>query len=105
MITVAEKEVDSLTAYLKDMNYLYEQGVIVKNDLLPARVKLADAKQKLIAAGNRREVAAAGLGTILTLPLTENIIVQDIESETPQLPGLTDAWNCRGSPPSGNIIF
>ena len=92
MITVAEKEVDSLTAYLDDMTHLYEQGVIVKNDLLPARVKLADAKQKFIAAGNRREVVAAGLSTILTLPLTENIIVSDINSSIPSLPDLTDAW-------------
>jgi outer membrane protein TolC len=93
MITVAEKEVDSLTSYLNDMNHLYEEGVIVKNDLLPARVKLADARQKFIAAGNGREVAAAGLSTILTLPLTENITVQDIESEIPHLPDLADAWD------------
>lgn len=93
MITVAEKEVDSLTAYLKDMSYLYEQGVIVKNDLLPARVKLADAKQRLIAAVNRREVSAASLSTILTLPLTEKIVVMDVASEAPGLPDLKDAWN------------
>ena len=93
MIAVAEREVDSLTSYLKDMNHLYEQGVIVKNDILPAMVKLADAKQKLIVAGNDREVAAASLSTMLTLPLTESIIVQDIESEIPLLPDLADAWN------------
>lgn len=93
MITVAEKEVDSLTAYLNDMNHLYEEGVIVKNDLLPAMVNLADARQKFIAAGNRREDAAASLSTMLTLPLTESIIVQDVESEIPQLPDLVDAWN------------
>ena len=93
MITVAEKEVDSLTAYLTDANHLYEEGVIVKNDLLPARVKLADAKQKLIAARNRREVVAASLSTMLTLPLTEDIIVQDTESRMPKLPDLAEAWN------------
>ena len=93
MIDVANKEVESLTAYLNDMNHLYEQGVIVKNDLLPAMVNLADAKQKFIAAGNRREVAAASLSTMLTLPLTESIIVQDIESDIPRLPDLADAWN------------
>jgi outer membrane protein len=93
MIVVAKKEVDSLNAYLNDMSHLYEQGVIVKNDLLPAKVKLADARQKLIASVNRREVAAASLSTILTLPLTEKIIVQDVESEIPQLPGMDDAWS------------
>lgn len=93
MITVAEKEVESLGSYLHDMEHLYEQGIIVENDLLPARVKLADAKQKRIASHNRREIAAAALNTMLTLPLTENIITQDVKREMPQLPGLADAWS------------
>lgn len=93
MITVAEKEVESLTAYLNDMQHLYEQGVIVENDLLPAQVKLADAKQKLIASHNGREVVAALINTMLTLPLTENILTKDWRSETPKLPELDEAWN------------
>ncbi|MFA6142670.1 MAG: TolC family protein [Candidatus Omnitrophota bacterium] len=92
MIAVAEKEVESLTSYLDDMEHLYARGVIVENDLLPARVKLADAKQKLIASGNRREIVAAGINTMLTIPLTENIITSDIGEEIPGLPELSDAW-------------
>ena len=92
MIAVSQKEVDSLTAYLKDMDRLYTQGVIVKNDLLPARVKLADARQKLIASGNRREVAAARLATMLTMPLTEEIGVVDIKADIPDLPEIGPAW-------------
>jgi outer membrane protein TolC len=93
MITVAEKEVNSLASYLSDMGHLYEQGVIVKNDLLPAKVKLADAKQKLIASYNRREVAAAKLSTILTLPLFEDIIVQDVDAGKPDLPDMAASWS------------
>ena len=93
MITVAEKEVESLTSYLNDMEHLYDQGIIVENDLLPAKVKLADAKQKLIASHNGREVAAALINTMLTLPLTENILTKDWQSETPKLPELDEAWN------------
>ncbi|MFA5143402.1 MAG: TolC family protein [Candidatus Omnitrophota bacterium] len=92
MIAVAEKEVDSLAAYLNDMEHLYTQGVIVENDLLPAKVKLADAKQKLIASGNMREVAAAGINTMLTMPLTESIITQDVKTEMFKLPELSAAW-------------
>ncbi len=92
MISVAEKEVDSLTSYLNDMENLYKQGVIVENDLLPARVKLADAKQRLIASGNRREIAAAGINTMLTMPLTESITTQDVSMEIPKIPKLNDAW-------------
>jgi len=93
IITVAEKEVESLTSYIKDMEHLYEQGVIVKNDLLPAKVELADAKQKLIAARNRKEVAAARLNNILAFPLREKLIVEDINMQLPQYPGIEDAWN------------
>ncbi|MDD5072599.1 MAG: TolC family protein [Candidatus Omnitrophica bacterium] len=91
-INVAEKEVESLTSYIKDMEHLFEQGVIVKNDLLPAKVKLADAKQKLIAARNGKEVAAARLNNILALSLREKLIAQDINMQLPQFPEIEDAW-------------
>ncbi|MDD5633747.1 MAG: TolC family protein [Candidatus Omnitrophica bacterium] len=93
MIVVAEREVESLTSYLNDMEHLYEQGVIVENDLLPAKVKLADAEQKLIASNNRREIVAAALNTMLTMPLTESIITQDVKMGILELPELSDAWS------------
>lgn len=92
MIAVAEKEVESLTSYLNDMEHLYAQGIIVENDLLPAKVKLADAEQRRIASGNLREVAAAGINTMLTMPLTESIAVQDVAMGVPVVPELGDAW-------------
>jgi len=92
MIMVAEKEVESLTAYLNDIGHLYEQGAAIKNDLLPARVKLADAKQKLIAARNARAILNARLNNILAMPLQEKTRVQDIDMETPHIPGMEDSW-------------
>ncbi|MDD5477698.1 MAG: TolC family protein [Candidatus Omnitrophica bacterium] len=93
MIAVFQKEADSLTAYLGDIEHLYEQGVVVKNDLLPAKVRLADIKQKLIAAVNDREIAASRLNNILGLPLREKIMVQDIKMQPPKFPEMQDAWN------------
>lgn len=93
MIAVAEKEVESLASYLNDMEHLYLQGVIVENDLLPAKVKLADARQKLIAFTNRREMAAAGINTMLTIPLADDIAVRDVKMDMPELPGLKEAWD------------
>ncbi len=92
MITVSEKEVESLASYLKDMEHLYEQGSVVKNDLLPAKVKLSDAEQKLISAQNELEIARARLNNILALPLRENTEAQDIQMESPELPEMEDAW-------------
>jgi outer membrane protein TolC len=92
MINVQQKEVESITAYLGDMAHLYKEGVIVKNDLLPAKVKLADAEQKLIASRNKMAVASARLKTILAMPLKRKIIAQEIGEKTFKLEGLDAAW-------------
>ena len=92
LIAVAEKEVASLTAYLNDIQHLYEQGVVVNNDLLPAKVKLADARQKLITASNIKEVEGARLNNILALSLREKITAQDIVMQPPQFPDRETAW-------------
>jgi len=92
MITVFEKEVESLNAYLNDIGHLYQQGAAVKNDLLPAKVKLADARQKLIASRNQREIAAARLNNILTFPLRDKIKAQDIEMKNTYFPEIENAW-------------
>ena len=93
MILVSEHEVDSLNAYLNDIGQLYEYGSVVENDLLPAKVRLADAKQKLITARNNKEMAIARLNNILGLPLREKIRVQDIAMDIPEFPGMDNAWN------------
>ncbi len=92
MVTVAEKEVESLQSYLSDITHMYEQGTAVKNDLLPAQVRLADAQQKLIAARNYRTSAASSLKNILTIPLTQTLDVRDIEMQEPRIPALEEAW-------------
>ena len=93
MIVVFKKEVESLTSYLNDIEHLYEQGAAVKNDLLPAKVRLADVKQRLITARNDRIIAAAKLNNILALPLREKITVQDIKMQPPEFPEMEDTWN------------
>ncbi len=93
MILVLKKESESLTSYLSDIEHLYEEGVVVKNDLLPARVSLADVKQRLIAARNAREVALARLNNILALPLNENLVIQDINMQPMKAPEISNAWD------------
>jgi outer membrane protein TolC len=93
MIQVAQKEVESLKAYLNDIGQLYVQGSVVENDLLPAKIRLADAQQKLITAINYKEVAVARLNNLLGLPLREKIQVQDVEMDTPKFPDLDNAWD------------
>ncbi len=93
MIGVSTKEVESLKAYLDDIGLLYTQGTVVENDLLPAKIRLADAQQRLIAANNYKETAIARLNNLLGLPLGEKIRVEDIAMEPPQFPDLEQAQN------------
>jgi outer membrane protein TolC len=92
MIAVAGKEVESLTAYMKDVEQLQAQGAVVKNELLPVQVRLADAKQRLISARNARELAAAALNNQLALPLRDTLEVSDVGLQPPELAPLEEAW-------------
>ena len=92
MIEVAQKEVETLESYCKDVTHLYEQGAAIRNDLLPAKVRLADARRKLIVARNARDIAAMEVNNMLVLPLRERIRPQDIDMEFPQVPEREGAW-------------
>jgi outer membrane protein len=105
MIEVSEKEIESLQAYLVDIDQLFEQGVVVKNDLLPARVKLADARQRLIVSRSLKEMSEARIKNILTIPLKEGIRVVDVDMEDPRIPELNQAWEIAKSLRSELIIL
>ncbi|MCX5714599.1 MAG: TolC family protein [Candidatus Omnitrophica bacterium] len=92
MIKVAEKEMESLIAYLNDVKHLVEQGAAIKNDFLPAQVKLADSRKRLIVARNARNNLAARLNNILALPIREKIAVKDVTMNIPVIPEFEDAW-------------
>ena len=94
LVLVAEKEVESVQAHLRDAKNLYDGGVITKNDLLQAEVRLSDAQQKLLNARNSRAVNASRLNTILARPLNTEVQVTDIGESTAGyvIPGREKAW-------------
>jgi outer membrane protein len=94
MVLVAGEEVDRLESHLKDAQNLYEEGVITKNDLLQAQVRLSDARQRLLAAKNLREVNVSNLNNALTLPLTTQTEVTDVTEVPVELTGVNmeKAW-------------
>jgi len=55
LVGAAEKEVERLESHLKDAEGMYSVGVITKNDLLQARVRLSDAKQRRLTAMNSQD--------------------------------------------------
>ena len=93
-IIVAEKEIESLASHLRDAQSLYEEGVITKNDLLQAEVRLSDARQRLLSVKNLRAISGSRLNSVLARPLNADSQVTDI-AEFPNesvLPELEKTW-------------
>ncbi len=94
LVRVAQKEVESVSSHLRDAKNLYENGVITRNDLLQAEVRLSDARQRLLNAKNLRAINASRLNTALSQPLSVEIEVLDIQ-ESPSdylFPDREQAW-------------
>ncbi len=108
LVLVAEKEVDSVQSHLRDARNLFEEGVITKNDLLQAEVRLSDAQQKLLTARNARAINASRLNTILSRPLSTEVEVKDVD-ETPAGRVVLDrekAWDAAlGQRPEMRIVY
>jgi len=79
MVIVAEKEVQRLESHLRDAKNLYDEGVITKNDLFQAEVRLSDVKQRLMAVRNLRAINASRLNSVLARPLKTDVQVMDVK--------------------------
>jgi outer membrane protein len=91
-ITLAEKEVERLESHLSDAKSLFAEGVITKNDLLQAEVRLSDARQRLLTARNRRDIGAARVNSILARPLDTRVEAAEIEEPASPEADLQAAW-------------
>ena len=92
LIEVAQKERETLQSHLAIARELFSQGVITRNDLLQAEVKLSDADQKLITAKNVRRIAGARLNNLLTRPLTTPVEVAEVEGIRTNTMPVETAW-------------
>lgn len=80
MRLAAEREVQRLESHLRDAKSLYAEGVITRNDLLQAEVRLADSRQKLLSLRNLRAINASILNNLLARPLNTEIEVIETNS-------------------------
>ena len=90
-VEVAESNVSSLSAQVKDVTNFYDQGMITKNDLLAAQVSLADARQRLTQAQNNLNIAQASYNRLLGRHLDKAVTIDDISAEPlrPEIETLT----------------
>jgi outer membrane protein len=96
MVDVAEREVERVKSHLKDTKNLYEQGVVTKNDVLQAQVRLADSRQRLIAAKNVSALNASQINNFLLRPLNSSVQPEDVDPsllESRAVFDLEKAWD------------
>lgn len=80
---LSQEEVDRLADHLKNVQSQYDVGVVAKVDVLRSQVELSNAQQDLIVAENNYQVAEANLNKIVGLPLSTNLILENILVYTP----------------------
>jgi outer membrane protein TolC len=93
MVAVAEREIESLDAHAKVARDLLQNGLITRNDLLQAEVRLADARQRLLNAQNMRNINGARVNSMLTRPLEHPLEVVEVtrpHAEAPPYEGAAE---------------
>lgn len=94
MVLVAQKEVEQLELHCRNAKTMYDEGVITKNELLQAEVKISDARQRLLTAGSLRALTASRLNNIISRPLKTDIQPAEVEDPSHDISALEleDAW-------------
>ncbi|MGZ5007962.1 MAG: TolC family protein [Methylobacter sp.] len=83
-LQVAQSHADSLDLHIKDVNNLFEQGIVARNDALAANVELANARQLVVQAGNRLDIAKARYNRLLDRNLGDDVKLAHQFPEMPQ---------------------
>lgn len=102
-LAVADSNVKSLSAHVRDVDNMFQSGAVARNDYLAAAVSLADSEQRRLQARNGLDLANAAynraLGRKLGTPvsLDENLPGIDSGLDLTSLETLTDiALQSRG---------
>lgn len=77
---VMESSIKSLSSHLRDIEGLFGQGLVARNDLLAASVALADARQRALQAQNAVDVARASYNRLLGRPLDYSVKLDDLKT-------------------------
>ncbi len=92
MVKVAGEDVQRYEAHKADAEVRYNAGVVTRNEVLEAEVKLADSRQVYLTEDNLRSIKASRLNSQLLRPLNDAIQVEEV-TKTPSA-GITleQAW-------------
>ncbi len=82
-VAVAESHVKNLLSHANDVENKFTQGFVAANDLLAAKVSLADANQHALQAVNTLDIAEAGYNRLLVRPLDKKVELEDLKPDRP----------------------
>lgn len=83
-LQIAQSHVDSLAAHNKDVDNLFEQGMVARNDLLAANVESANAQQLVVQANNQLDIARARYNQLLDRNLADAVELAHQFPDAPQ---------------------
>lgn len=81
-LKISQDTVTQITAQKEVAKNFYEVGMTPLNDLLQAKVELANARQELIGAQNNLEMAKSNFNILLRRPMNESVKLEDVLSYT-----------------------
>jgi outer membrane protein TolC len=77
LLQTAEDELTQMTDHLRVANNLFEQGVVTRNDLLQAEVRLSSSRQRRLETANRKENAWLVLNDLMGEPPEHRSILSE----------------------------
>ncbi|MBU4185162.1 MAG: TolC family protein [Proteobacteria bacterium] len=83
LLKISQDTVTQITAQKEVAKNFYEVGMTPLNDLLQAKVELANSKQELISAQNNLEIAKSNFNILLRRPINEAVNLEDVLNYTP----------------------
>lgn len=78
-VALADEAVQRLTQHLAIVQAQYDEGIVIKSDVLRTEVELAQAKQNHNKAQNACKLAYSQLITLLGLPAEQDIALADLD--------------------------
>lgn len=85
---ISDQELEAVSGYVKDVQNLYGQEMVAKNDLLSVQVYFAESQQRNMQVKNAVELAQSFYNNLLGRPLDAPVDLEPLDPP-PETPGAT----------------
>jgi outer membrane protein TolC len=89
---VIEQALETANAHLKIIKSRFENGFVVKSDLLRGEVRIAELEQELLQAKSRIQVARAWLNAAMGVPIDKQFTATTPLKTCVETPGMIEEW-------------